>query len=65
MDNLAEDLEPNFDSESYQVTQQNLEIVESRTQIRDRNRDSLSENFNNEIEAWARQAIASNGFGDY
>ena len=28
-------------------------------------RDSLSENFINEIEAWARQALAANGFGDY
>ena len=28
-------------------------------------RDSLSENFNNELDAWARQALASNGFGDY
>jgi hypothetical protein len=27
--------------------------------------DSLSENFNEEIEAWARHALASNGFGDY
>jgi hypothetical protein len=63
MENLAQDLEPEFDSESNHVTQQKLEIVQSRTQSRDR--DSLSENFNNEIEAWARQAIASNGFGDY
>ena len=63
MENLAQDLEPEFDSESSHVTQQKLEIVQSRTQSRDR--DSLSENFNNEIEAWARQAIASNGFGDY
>ena len=28
-------------------------------------RDSLSENFVNEIESWARHAIASNGFSDY
>jgi hypothetical protein len=27
--------------------------------------DSLSENFINELDAWARQALASNGFGDY
>jgi hypothetical protein len=63
MENLAQDLEPEFDSESNHDTQQKLEIVQTRTQSRDR--DSLSENFNNEIEAWARQAIASNGFGDY
>ena len=29
------------------------------------NRDSLSENFNAEIDAWAKHALASNGFGDY
>ena len=28
-------------------------------------RDSLSENFINEIEAWARHAFGANGFGDY
>jgi hypothetical protein len=63
MENLAQDLEPEFDSESSHVTQQKFEIVQSRTQNRDR--DSLSENFNDEIEAWARQAMAANGFGDY
>ena len=63
MENLARDLEPVFDSESSHVTQQKFAIVQSRAQKRDR--DSLSENFNTEIEAWARQAMASNGFGDY
>jgi hypothetical protein len=63
MENLAQDLEPEFDSESNHVTQQKFEIVQIWTQSRDR--DSLSENFNDEIEAWARHAIASNGFGDY
>jgi len=28
-------------------------------------RDSLSENFINEIEGWARHALAANGFGDF
>ncbi|MFZ9037314.1 MAG: hypothetical protein ACO3DT_04530 [Gammaproteobacteria bacterium] len=27
--------------------------------------DSLFENFVDEIDAWARQALAVNGFGDY
>lgn len=27
-------------------------------------RDSLSANFNREIEAWARHALGANGFGD-
>ena len=28
------------------------------------NRESLSENFNRELEAWARHALGANGFGD-
>jgi len=28
-------------------------------------RESLFETFADEIDAWARQALASNGFGDY
>ena len=28
-------------------------------------RESLSENFNDELDAWARHALAANGFGDY
>ena len=63
MENLAQDLDQAFDSESSPATPQKFAIVPVRTQKHDR--DSLSENFNNEIEAWARHAIASNGFGDY
>jgi hypothetical protein len=29
------------------------------------NQDSLSESFIAEIDAWARQSLAANGFGDY
>ena len=29
------------------------------------NQDSLSESFIAEIDAWARQTLAANGFGDY
>ena len=39
------------------------DIVEFR--LNNQDRDSLYENFVNEIDAWARQALASNGFGDY
>jgi hypothetical protein len=28
-------------------------------------RDSLSDDFYNELDAWARQALAANGFSDY
>jgi len=28
-------------------------------------RESLSENFIDELDAWARHALAANGFGDY
>ena len=28
------------------------------------NRESLAENFNRELEAWARHALGANGFGD-
>jgi hypothetical protein len=63
MENLAQDLEPVLDSQSSHSTPQKFSVVPVRTQRHDR--DSLSENFNNEIEAWARHAIASNGFGDY
>ena len=63
MENLAQDLEPMLDSESSHSTPQKFAVVPVRTQRHDR--DSLSENFNNEIEAWARHAMASNGFGDY
>jgi len=28
------------------------------------NRESLAENFNREIDAWARRALGANGFGD-
>jgi len=59
MENLAQDLEPVLDSESSPIAQQKLEVVQNRY------RDSLSENFNNELDAWARHALASNGFGGY
>jgi hypothetical protein len=59
MQNAIPNLEPEVDSESSPIAQHKLEVVQYR------DRDSLSENFNNELEAWARHALASNGFGDY
>jgi len=63
MDNLALSLEPGIDSENDEAEQLELTVVPNQTQIHDR--DSLSEIFNSELEAWARHAMASNGFGDY
>jgi hypothetical protein len=39
------------------------EVVPFRSEYFER--ESLSENFINELEAWARHALAANGFGDY
>jgi hypothetical protein len=61
MNNTAVDIDSVIEFESNFEHQQDGEIVE----LDFRNRDSLSEIFNNEIEAWARHALASNGFGDY
>jgi hypothetical protein len=41
------------------------EIIEFKPEQVDQGRESLSENFNQEIEVWARRALASNGFGDF
>ena len=48
-------------TDSYEDDGNDCDIIEFRLG----NRDSLSENFITEIDAWARQAMASNGFGDY
>ena len=47
-----------FDDQVY-----DRDIIDFDTDFR--SRDSLSENFVNEIEAWARHALASNGFSDF
>jgi hypothetical protein len=63
MDNLAEIIEQAdsfvMDFEDWEA----CEVVEISSDYK--RRDSLSETFNDEIEAWARHALASNGFGDY
>ena len=60
MNNLAEKLESIFEVESVDLDQQDCEIVEFSPE----HRESLSENFLAEIDAWARHSLASNGFGD-
>ena len=61
MNNLAEKLESIFEVESVGLEQFDIAIVEFNPE----NRESLSENFLAEIDAWARHSLASNGFGDY
>jgi hypothetical protein len=41
------------------------QIIEFNPEASDERRESLSENFNEEIDIWARRALGANGFGDY
>jgi hypothetical protein len=60
----AQSIDERFLSDSNEQPEHTeCDIVEFR--LGNRNRDSLSENYILEIDAWARQAMASNGFGDY
>ena len=61
MNNLAENLESIFEAESVQLDQYDSEVIEFSPE----HRESLSANFLDEIDAWARHCLASNGFGDY
>jgi hypothetical protein len=61
MNNLAENLETIVEAESNRYDQLDCEIVEFSPE----HRESLSENFLEELDAWARHSLASNGFGDY
>jgi len=58
---LAEKIDSIIDYQTNLEHQLDCDIVE----VDFRDRESLSENFNAEIEAWARHSLASNGFGDY
>ena len=63
MENTARDKRLMETIEEFLIEQPDCEVIEfDRSSYQ---RDSLSENFVNEIEAWARHALASNGFGDY
>ena len=61
MNNLAENLETIVEAESDRLDQLDCEIIE----LSPEHRESLSENFLEELDAWARHSLASNGFGDY
>lgn len=56
--NLVKKLSDNTDNEA-----QGSEVTEVKG--KKCSRDSLSESFYDEIDSWARRALASNGFGDY
>ncbi len=63
MENLAIDQRLTAAVEDLDDTYSDAEIVEfDRDYLQ---RDSLSENFINEIEGWARHALAANGFSDF
>jgi len=57
----AKHIDPIIGSQANDEAQAEGEVLE----IDFRRRESLSEIFNAEIDAWARRALASNGFGDY
>ena len=52
------EIELNDDDAYHQQETGNIKLVTG-------NQDPLSESFIAEIDAWARQALAANGFGDY
>ena len=61
MDNLAENFEAIVEAESDRNDQWDCEIIEFGAE----SRESLSQNFVEELDAWARHSLASNGFCDY
>jgi hypothetical protein len=61
MNNLAENFETIFAVETDHYDQLDSDVVE----IIAPRRESLSENFFEELDAWARHSLGLNGFGDY
>jgi hypothetical protein len=61
MNNLAVNLESIFEAESVHLDQLDSEIVEFSPQ----HHGSISLNILDEIDAWVRHSLASNGFCDY
>ncbi|MCP4431413.1 MAG: hypothetical protein GY806_10575 [Gammaproteobacteria bacterium] len=61
MNNLAENLDPIFDSveESYELLE--AEIIEIEPPVY----DSFPMNFLDELDGWVRHSLAMNGFSDY
>jgi hypothetical protein len=61
MNSLAENLEAIVEAEANSYDLMECDVVE----LSPRRRESLSENFTEELDAWARHSLAMNGFGDY
>ena len=61
MNNLAEKFDAIVEAETNRYDQLECEVVE----INPPERESLSENFIEELDAWARHSLARNGFCDY
>jgi len=61
MSNLAENFETIFAVETDHIGQLDCDVVEFSPQ----REESLSQNYFEEIEAWARHSVGLNGFGDY
>ena len=61
MNNLAENLETIVEAEANSHDQLEADVVE----IDSMRRESLSENFHAELDAWVRHSLALNGFTDY
>jgi hypothetical protein len=61
MNNLAENLETIVEAESDRYDQLDCEIVEFSPE----HHESFSVNFLEELDAWVRHSLTSNGFGEY
>ena len=61
MNNLAENLSAIVEAEKNSYDQLEADVVE----IDSLRRESLSDNFSAELDAWARHSRALNGFTDY
>jgi hypothetical protein len=61
MNNLAEKLETIFAVETDHIGQLDCDVVEIGSQ----RPESLSLNYFEELDAWARHSVGLNGFGDY
>ena len=61
MYNLAESIDSVCEEVSYLDYDTDCEVIT----LRAAERESLSENFMHELEAWARHSLAMNGFADF